>query len=299
MENDMAIVVVHYNWVGYKSLSRNLHRFLRYIKSKNIPLYGIELSLSDSFETKDIDSIRKIKVSEKNIFFQKEACINSCISYIPEKYNKIAWIDHDIFFSNDDWYDQTSIALNSAKLVQMYNKVSITDEYGKIKEVRQSFMNNLIHRAFISHNNLQVNGSVGYAWAARREMWKHGGLYPYCFLGGGDNMFVHSIFDTPKTDRIRDIVNSKIHEDSHQYINWKTAIKNYILNDVAYINGIIYHEWHGNFEHRKYKTRYSSVPELTLKDIYINSQGILELANNNTYNTELILKYFRDRREDG
>ena len=88
--SEMAVVTCHFNWCGFINPKRNLHRFIRYIESQNIPLYGIELSLTNEFETTGIEGWTQIRVGWQNICFQKEALINKLVNEIvPKSYSKI------------------------------------------------------------------------------------------------------------------------------------------------------------------------------------------------------------------
>ena len=260
----------------------------------DIPIYGVELSLNVGFETAGMDFFKKITVPVEAILFQKEACINIAEKIVPEEYRKIAWIDHDIFFEESDWYDRTSNLLEEYKLVQMYSECVRTNEAGRPYRSSPSFMRTL--QNFDENRHL---GSRGGAWAARRELWKYGGLYPYCFLGGGDSMFVHAIFDTPMDDRLRSLTNMQMHENEKIYNDWKYCIKSYIhSNEVSYLPTKIYHEWHGNMQERQYKTRYDAFKEITLSKMTIDKDGVLIVDDSADIHKSKILEYFKSRNED-
>lgn len=267
--------------------------------SKKIPLYGVELSLDKNFETKELDNILKINVSKENILFQKEACINLVIDKIPEIYSKIAWIDHDAFFENDNWYYHASNALENSKLVQLFSNCIKTDDYGRVIDNRPSFVRSGIECSFNFKNSNLKSGVFGLAWASHREMWNNGGLYPYCYLGGGDGMFVHTLFDTIMTDRIKSIINMKMYESDVGYEYWKNKIRNYITKqDVAYIEGNAYHEWHGDIVDRRYATRYDPFDKVNIKNLKIDQSGILALTDVDEIVYDMIFRHFINRFED-
>ena len=105
---DMAVITCHFNWGGFINPVRNLHRFIRQMQIDNIPLFGVELSLTDKFETSGIEGWKQIKVEKENVFFQKEACLNLAEKMVPKEFTKIAWIDCDLMFTNKNWYNDAS-----------------------------------------------------------------------------------------------------------------------------------------------------------------------------------------------
>ena len=53
MNKELAVVICHFNWCNFYTPTRNLHRFLRQMGIANVPVYGIELSLTGEFETNE------------------------------------------------------------------------------------------------------------------------------------------------------------------------------------------------------------------------------------------------------
>lgn len=277
-------------------MSRNFHRFVRYLESKDIPYYGVEISLDDLYESVGMPTFIKIKASISNVLFQKECAINLAEKQIPEKYTKIAWIDHDVFFHNDNWYDEASEMLNRYKIVQLFSRCIDTDEYGRNETINVSFMKNAVNSSFRFDKSNYNFGLFGMAWAAQRDLWSYGGLYPYCFLGGGDGLFDMAIFDLDGEERLQFIHYSRLHKNRNEYISWKNNIAKFASkNDAYYLDNRIYHEWHGDRDNRKYRTRYDLAKNFTLDNVLINKDGILETNNIDEFQKEKFFKYFLER----
>lgn len=299
-EKDMAIIVCHFNWCKYINPSRNLNRFLRQMEMENVPVYGIELSINDKFETAGRENWINIKVGVQNICFQKEACINLVEKKVPKKYKKIAWIDPDLHFTNKNWYRETSEKLNTHKLVQMYSDGYGTDRYGRISRRHPSIM--AMYGIVPMDYWFRHPGHPGGAWAAQREFWDNGGLYPYCIMGGGDTVFVYTLFDYTFSNDTYSALGLCGEEVFKPYVEWKERIKKYVTpKEITYVNNSFIHEWHGDSVNRNYNLRHNIVKTIDItKNVRLNEQGIVELFNIKKKSIyDGILGYFKGRDEDG
>jgi len=306
--NDMAVITCHFNWPGYKRPIANLNRFIRYMESKQIPVYGVELSLHGNFVTEGNENWLRIKCTDNNILFQKECLLNLAEKLVPDEYTKIAWFDCDVFLDNDTWYDETSFALDNHQLVQVFENAYWTTETGTVaKEAPAMCKYPPVPDSWSGH--------PGFGIAANRSMWAPniGGLYPYCPLGHGDTTFLYTIFETPFQENTNIGIGLNNNSGYAPFHSWKKHIIDWAAGKlpgsgegagqkklVSYVKGNCFHEWHGDIFNRSYVDRAFLMtwynPE---KHIYINEQGILELHNVPDTWLKMIQKYFMDRREDG
>lgn len=293
---DLAVVACHFNWGGFINPTRNLNRFINQMRLDEIPLFGVELSLTGQFETVGMEGWIQMQVGKENVFFQKEACINLAVEKIvPKQYTKIAWIDCDLHFTNKNWYTDASQKLDEFKVIQLYSHGIKTDRYGRFLSKDPS--------AIFSYTNIPPEkrrdwilsaGEIGYpggAMAARRELWDHGGLYPYRILGGGDTAFVMAMLK----HKIGWPTNELFVE---RHNTWKKKIFEYVNENVSYIEGEFIHEWHGDAVNRRYADRYSVLKNAVVKHIQLNDNGIVHNYGNRSIN-EAVLEYFKNRNEDG
>jgi len=295
-EKDMAIVACHFNWCKFVNPTRNLHRFIRQMQIENIPLFGVELSITENFETTGIEGWKQIRVGKENVCFQKEACINLAVkTLVPEKYTKIAWIDHDIIFTNRNWYSDASAQLEKFKVIQLFSHGIKTDRHGRqISKIPGAIFSYLNVERLVRTEWIMAAENIGYpggAMAARRDMWRHGGLYPYRIMGGGDTAFVLAM------------LKSKIGWPSNELFvqrhnKWKKEILEYVEENISYIKGDFVHEWHGDTVNRKYKDRYSLLKNFNTLYIELNECGIVHNYGDRTIN-QAALEYFESRNEDG
>jgi len=298
MNQDLAIAVCHFNWCNYVNPVRNLNRYLLQMDTVGLPVFGMELRLDSNFETKNRKNWKQLKVSQEHILFQRESCINLIEKFIPSQFTKIAWIDPDLHFTNQNWYEDTSKKLDKFKLVQLFDSYIATDRYGRYTNEIPSMMK-------MGGPTKKIPGRVhigqpGAAWAARREFWKHGGLYHYSVMGGGDTALIYSLYDEINDPSVMEM--SGIFDINHPrlYRNWKDGLTSYVNKEVSYTPGKIVHEWHGDRTGRNYGKRYDLIKNMDReKCLTIGSQGLTEIVNVNQYVYQNIFDYFKNRNEDG
>lgn len=292
----MAVILYHFNWCKFYTPTRNLHRFIRQMRIQEIPVYGIELSLDEKFETTGMNNWKHITVTKENICFQKEACINIVVNTLPDNITKIAWIDHDLMFANQRWYTDASEKLETFKVVHLFSEYTFTEKFGR----KQDWSFSVVRSNALPRKAPNPMGARGCAWAARRELWNNGGLYPFCFLGGGDSLFVSVILNFFETID-KHVVGLTHNEKFELFLQWKQKINNYIKpEDVSFINGEIIHEWHGDKDDRQYKSRYDLMYNLDISKILsLDQNGLIRINDSSNTICDKILNYFQSRNEDG
>jgi hypothetical protein len=303
--DDLAIILSHFNWCGYRRPDQNLNRFLRQMQSLNIPVYGAEASLTGEYLTQGNPNWVHIKAKRENILFQKEALLNIAEKIVPAKYTKIAWLDHDILFMNPDWYDELSTALDTLNLVQVFESCIWTDSRGVAGSKYKSILSfSPITVELVTDKSLGTEKLItsGYGYAAPRTLWsKGGGLYPYNFIGGGDTAILHAVASpdlTPGAAKISYLQNAP---DFYPHLIWRQLFHRFVNKKTGAIKGDIYHEYHGTVLGRKYVTR--SIINMThdfnvKKHIKLAENGLLELIDPPWGYQFSIENYFMQRRED-
>src|SRR5580698_4618293 len=104
----LALITCHFNFVGYNRPRQNLHRFMLQMRSFGYPLYGVEAYLPEQEPfTRGWKGWKQIKIGNDQILFQKEALLNVAETLVPAEYDKIAWVDADIWFENLKWFEMT------------------------------------------------------------------------------------------------------------------------------------------------------------------------------------------------
>jgi hypothetical protein len=295
MSQELAVVTAHFNWAGFARPVENLKRFVAEMETASVPLYGMELSLTDRFEMDGNPNWIKLMVGPENVCFQKEACINLVERIVPSQYTKIAWVDHDIQFKRTDWYDAASDALDKYKFIQLFSEEVFTDKDGKEVSSTPSLLK--AGGPQTEDAGKHCIGTPGAANGARRELWKHGGLYPYCFMGGGDSVILYSMYGLLSAAGKKSCGADKNFEP---YQAWKETARKYVEEACSFVDGQAVHSWHGERDDRQYVERHTIADKINWNaSVRLNARGILEINPTTDDVRKDITNYFINRWEDG
>jgi len=276
--------------------------------SLGIEVYGAEASLTGEFVTQGLENWKHIKAKRENVCVQEEALLNIAETLVPEKYTKLAWIDHDILFMNPNWYDVASLALDEVNIIQLFEDCYWTDSRGKAFLGAKSMLSiGELTEELVDTRKPIIPGygagpQTGFAYAARRELWQEGGkLWPYNFWTGGDRAQLFGIVSPHPTEA--SLVNSYLKDSPNfgPYLEWKEKFYNFAEGKTGFVKGTVYHEYHGELANRGYGTGQKRNSEAGFdmeKNIYINESGLLEFCNPPHWWYENIEQYFKDRKED-
>ena len=282
----LAIITCHFNPAGFNVPRRNLLRFLRQMTTLGVPTFVSELAYDrDPFLLDPSDHVYHFRTNRKNVMWHKENLLNLTVDRLPRCYDKVAWVDPDLWFENRDWYQITMDALNNLPLIQLFSEATWTGIDGKDIQKRSGCVSSGTLRPEISH--------PGFAWAARRQMWDLG--YRLCdeaILGGADTLFAAAVLgqDLPEWT---------------QYLRWKEWLQPLAAwvfqnGGSGFVPGNVVHEWHGEIEHRQYVSRRTLMKNYPLSDsVYPRSDGLLEFKEVIGSDTRYaIWNYFTGRKED-
>jgi hypothetical protein len=287
-KQDICIGLAFFSPVNYEVPKRNLLIVLDQLTRSNIPFFTIELLYANQ---SNIVPNPTMTVYGKSIIFSKENLWNILETKIPENYNKIVFIDADIKFSDPEWLDKASIALDTYDVIQPMEYV-----YKDIlPETTVVNMNTGQHHKVIAKSIAEntigqdnLHGHPGYAIGIRRDFFhKIGGIVDYGIIGYGDAMF-WGCFHT--LSLIGTNFGAKL---VPEYRNLRKQIYNLKTDTtVGYIKDIYsLHLYHGNAKNRRYGNRDTYVPN-QLK-LYKNEYGVLEILAD--YD---LIQYWKDRKED-
>lgn len=283
----LAIVTCLYNFAKYKRREQNFWRFLRQMKRDNVPVYGVEIHTNQINPiTKEIQNWVQIEANCNQIMWQKETALNIAEKMVPDKYDKIAWIDSDVWFNRSDWCSATEKELEKHEIVQMFRNCYLTDIDGSILDSRN---------AVAFSGEYDRNCHPGFAWAMNRNLWiRGGGLYQFSISGGGDTVMCHTLLKKELPDEFSRYlgINKKPFEE------WS---KNYSSVSLGSVPMSCYHEWHGNMLNRGYSLRTNPLCSLDIeKHIKIGNNKLLEFTTECDPQTLIeCYHYFYRRKEDG
>ena len=285
---NLAIIACHFNPAGYKQSRRNFLRFLRQMEAEEAPIISIELAYDDEpWLLPEAPQVCRIRTRRSQAMWHKENLINIAERSVPKEFDAIAWLDVDIWFQDIDWYQALAETLEEFPVVQVFDKALLTGEDGQVEHVFQGAA---------AAGELTRGTTSGFGWAARRSLWSEGGgLYDKAIIGGGDS--VNGMVWLP-TD-----------EGQFDWLNYKGLAKG--LSDLkcwfqeeggrcGFVEGNIWHEWHGSLSDRQYIKRHELVKDLDVKShLQYRDDGLLEFRTNTVGDLgKKVSHYFFDRNED-
>lgn len=285
----------------------HLHRrFADYIKASGARLTVVELAYGERpFEVTEPLCERHIRVRNAHELWHKENLINIGISRLPEDWKYVAWVDADVAFARPDWAQETIHKLQHHKVVQMFSHAhDLGPDHVPFKSVAgfmYCYMNN-IQQPFPGNAYRDGRGGTywhpGYAWAARRDAIDElGGLIDFAILGAADLHMAASLIG-----RLEYTLNQGLHPTYCDMLRvWEQRAETLVKRDVGYVDGTLYHFWHGKKADRKYHSRWKILVDNNynpLLDLKRDWQGVYQLSDRSIELRDQIRGYFSQRCED-
>ncbi len=279
----------HYNPAGYRNPRRNLHRFLRQMEAAGVSVFVAELAYGDlPWLLPESANHLRLRTPLRNAMWHKENLLNLLERMVPDTFDTIAWIDADIWFERRDWVQAAEDALKTRAVVQLFEKIVQTAEDGSVATVQPG-------AGFSGYLGVGQT-TPGYAWAARRSLWKQaGGLYERAVIGGADTLQASVWFPT-----------------AHWPFGWFNyagtpgsleRLRQWCASEggCGGIAGAAFHEWHGDTAKRKYGERHGIMGSINVEtDLVRRVDGLLEFSDRvPDWFRSHIQTYFRSRAEDG
>lgn len=289
---DVAVITCHFNWGGFQRPVQNLHRFLRYMASQGIAVYGVEAQLNEgAFVTRTYPNWKQVVASKDQRMFQKEALLNAAEKLVPKGYTKIAWLDGDLLFGNQSWIESTSHLLEDVAVLQPFGQAWWTKKDGTIELGRPpATLVGLSHGA----------GHPGFAWAARRTLFtEQGGLYYKTPVGSGDTIFTSAVINQTYDPSGRLF---EIGSNLAEFEAWKKGLLKWMGGKKAgFIPGEVYHDWHGERTNRQYTSRRDLIEGFDCAThLRLASNGLIEWTEKAPQSMkDGVAAYFINRKEDG
>jgi len=273
----VLVVTTYYNPCRYKSRLNNYFNFRKNLEKNKIQLITIELaSKNEDFEIPD-----SVRFFGNAWLWQKESLISKAINIYSNE--KIAWLDCDIIFENNEWFKEVEEKLEDFDVLQLFEEVNFLNKTNKhsnlkFKSTIFEYQNN---PDFVKGHPNQ--GHPGFAWAAKRSFTN---FYKKHFIFSGDVVFASSIiknFWIINSWNISNILKKSI-------IEWCKS-ENCDAN-CGYLKGKINHLYHGSWKNRQYNSR---LKLLQFYDKIKIKNGLFE-CEDEEINSKF--KYFYKKRND-
>lgn len=301
------VITSYFNPAGFQRRLTNYRAFRERIAA---PLATVELSFSGDFELASSDADMLIQLCGGDVMWQKERLLNIAIRHLPDDCHQVAWIDCDVVFETDHWVERATEALDRCSLVHLYDHrvnlardaalgdSSLAEEIPSaiFKQTRGEATDDDFRSASAP---LRSRSTVGLAWAARRSVLDHQGLYDACILGGADRAILGAALG--RFDFGIEALRMADRQVDH-YLTWARPFNASVQGHVGYIEGRCFHLWHGDLVDRRYEQRLDALARHSFDpsaDIVRDAQDLWRWASDKPALHENVRSYFPSRYEDG
>jgi hypothetical protein len=324
------VITVLSNPIRYKRRYELYWTFAEMCKQAGVKLITVEEAFGDrQFMVTEPNNPFHLQVRSAEELWRKENMLNLGIKHacaiapsLGFKVREIAWVDADCRSCRPprDWFEETWHQLQHYEFVQMWEYLMDLDYYyDPIGVPQPGFIANYIKygspnpEKFValqkgrSQSYGTLFGRPGLAWAANLSALDKvsgvaGPLIDISILGAGDWYMSHGLLGL--MDLTLKGWKRKCPEYAQYMLDWQTRAERWIKRDVGYVQGTVYHDFHGKKSNRKYGTRGQILIDNRYNpftDIKKDSQGLYQLETWEPRQIKMrdeIRAYFRARSED-
>lgn len=252
-----------------------------------VPTFSVEVAYEGQpFPTSE--AWLRIQGTDKHRLWQKERLINLAVERLPDRYDKVAWVDADILFLDSEWPRRVAWMLEAWPVVQMWNRWHCADADGAVAETLRNV------GAFARSYTQGELCSPGGAWAARRDVFP---LYDRHIVGSGDAMAVEGW--TGVLGRCLNRMNGPMQKD---FLAWAEQAERKVAGEIGVMPGDAMHLYHGTRANRQYVDRWVPVIDAGYdpqRHVTVDAQGLLAWTDEapNAL-VAWVRDYFASRKED-
>lgn len=301
--SDLAIVTCYFNSENYETKLNNYLAFKSNLTRIGLPCFTVECTFGEGLFVLEGDVLR---VQARDVMWQKERLLNLAIQALPGRFTKVAWLDCDLLFQDDDWAQNTSRLLDKCTVVQPFKWVvrlprghtsylGAGEKWKSFGAVYKKDKKALLGGRFDAH------GHTGFAWAARREVLAEHGLYDACIAGSGDHMIAHAVCGDHRSICIDRII-GRNSAYRRSFEDWAMRIASATQGRLGYVPGTLLHLWHGDIINRRYVDRNRELEQFSFdpqQDLQLGPTGCWEWTARTPQLRDWAIRYFSSRREDG
>jgi hypothetical protein len=296
-------VTCYFNPMRFRRRLRNYRLFRERLK---VPLVAIELAYGPDFELAEGDAAILVQLrGGRDVLWQKERLLNLAIQALPSTCSKVAWIDCDVVFEADDWSERTSALLDRFALVQPFSHLHQMPRDWEPWQAGPPRTGLLHSVPFLIASGMSVASclgttqsqlSPGHVWAADRKLLEAHPLYDACIIGGGDIAIARAAYGCFEPAIRRQ------HLSRDHYLAWAEPFHDAVRGRVAFLEGNLFHLWHGESEYRRYLERNEGLGRFRFDpcvDIGLDQNQAWRWSSDKRELHDYVRDYFASRKEDG
>jgi hypothetical protein len=302
-------VTSYFNPCGYRRRPANYRIFRRRLQ---VPLLTVELSFTGRFELRNGDADVLIQLRSNDVMWQKERLLNIAIRALPAVCDRVAWIDCDVVFEDDNWPLAANEALDRHLVIQPFDTshevlrnvnpgvLDVAHTNLPCRSLAYGLVTKLVQPSIMLAADKRVLGSMGgLAWATSRALLEQHSVYDAFIVGGGDGAIAAGV-----SGNFEDLMNYHFMNEPRRehFLAWVRPFHDAVRGDLGYCPGTIYHLWHGDIKDRHYyerRVRFAEFDFDPFKDIAIDTGGAWRWISDKPEMHRFVMDYFRSRFEDG
>jgi hypothetical protein len=313
-----CVIISIFNPASFKSRYDLYKNFEQHMQSFGVNLITVELAFFDrQFRVTDSGNPNHIQLRTNDVLWYKENLLNIALKRSPEECQYIGWIDNEVEFLNKNWTQDAIKALQTFKVVQLFDSVRLLGPYFEVLTVNvgyvrcnddalskeyspEAFLKDTFQSLNLKWTNPRLYCATGYGWAARRQtLLDIGGFFDKGIVGSGDVVMSGGFLG-----KIEDANGPFVGKFLSEIQQWQQKAARVVAGKVGYLNNSINHLWHGAKSDRGYAIRKKIVsssrfPYDPSKHLYYDKDGLLHFNNEaKIYFLNLTIDYFSNRKED-
>lgn len=312
-------LITHFNPAGYRGKLRHLQLASQSARRQGLPLIIVELAFGNSaFVVPNDWAEVVVHLNTNTVLWHKERLLNIALGYLPRSCTKIAWIDGDVIFTNDQWVPAACEALDEYPIVQLFETAvylppdhdgsALKGSHPSI-ESGQVPVHSQSSAAFAARKCRTIeeisatlenysSAHPGFAWAGHRTLFEKVGFYDRFIVGSGDTVMMWAMYVNSATSSLFPLPHGALFDDVSR---WTCRFNRLVRGRVACVPGRALHLWHGRLSDRQYGSRLSLLIDHDFDpqvDIGLDSSGCWVWTTDKPGLHRGVTEYFWSRRED-
>ena len=309
MAGSLWAITSYFNPAGYRTRLENYRVFRDRL---SVPLAAVELSFDGAFALRPGDADALLQIHGGDVMWQKERLLNLALGLLPESCDRVAWLDCDVVFAEDDWAAQASHALDEMLFLHLFRARADLSRDGRPHPGTPEFaaaVPSMVHQILVEgvpaedllvpHPRQHRAASNGLAWASRRHVLERHGLYDACIWGSADRAMLCAAMGEFEYGTRALLMNERQRE---HFLAWARPFHETVRGRVGCIPGVAFHLWHGEVADRQYGTREQRLQPFGFdpyRDIALDEHGCWRWSSPKPELHAFLAEYFAARYEDG
>ena len=242
--HSLAAVTCFFNPCGYKKPVDNYDAFASLLDEQRVPLFTIELAIGDDpFYLAASINTRRVRVPAGNVMWFKERLFNLAVPTIPSRYTKLAFLDSDIEFDDDNWAERTASLLDSKVLAQPFSQGLWLNEDGDASKITPGVLSQFVQGQGSLTPDTFMDSHPGFAWAGQRWLWEEHGFFDMHVLGGGDRLLALAATNMVSHSYVSEKLSQGLRE---AFMAWAGPFQQAVTGKMGELPGRVIHMWHGD-----------------------------------------------------